>query len=279
MRFVRVASILSVTVGLYSTPCGGIIRRHDVPDLKYQEYGRLFRGPIVNLGIPNANGAPQLHNGMGVLIAPRWVLTAAHAAEYLKPGCRKSRVSDRHSVYVGGLPRLVDGIVIFPGADRRTVDEDIALIRLKEPVAGVSPVGLYREKDELGKKLIVAGYGRPGTGRRGVAEHDAVLRAANVTVDNVDPGSIAWTFRSPNARGVHPLEGISGPGDSGGPALIEKSGKLYVVGVSSTQDKKGQAEGTYGVVEYYARVSASRPWLEKTMSEHTGSSPINAAGC
>lgn len=270
----RLFLALTVATGMVlpSSPSFAIVRRHDVSDLQYQNYGRQFRAPLVNIAIPNPHGAPQLHNGMGVLIAPNWVLTAAHAAEIIKPGTPKNPTG-RYSVYVGGLPRLIDGVFINPGWKQRLAGEDIALIRLKEPVSDTAPVGLYDGKDELGKTLIVAGYGAPGTGKAGVGKHDAILRAANVTVDEVDSQSLGWTFRSPKTRGVHALEGISGPGDSGGPALLERNGQLFVVGVSSTQDRKGQQSGTYGVVEYYARVSALRPWIEKVMAENARPAP------
>jgi len=63
-----------------------------------------------------------------------------------------------------------------------------------------------------------------------------------------------------------PLEGISGPGDSGGPTLID----LCVAGVSSAQrvvidvDDEGRetgGPGRYGVIEVYTRVSSYLPWI------------------
>jgi hypothetical protein len=73
------------------------------------------------------------------------------------------------------------------------------------------------------------------------------------------------------------LEGISGPGDSGGPALIEVDGKTFVVGVSSANDDRGAAGPCrYGSTEYYARVSAVAGWIEKTMA--SGAPRLESAG-
>jgi len=73
------------------------------------------------------------------------------------------------------------------------------------------------------------------------------------------------------------LEGISGPGDSGGPALLEVDGKAYVIGVSSANDDAG-AEGPcrYNSTEYYARVSPTVEWIRATIKQ--GVSPLSAAG-
>jgi secreted trypsin-like serine protease len=63
------------------------------------------------------------------------------------------------------------------------------------------------------------------------------------------------------------LEGISGPGDSGGPALIGRNNELYIVGISSNQEGEGHKKGTYGVIEYYTRISSYYNWLVKTMKQ------------
>jgi secreted trypsin-like serine protease len=69
-------------------------------------------------------------------------------------------------------------------------------------------------------------------------------------------------FRFDAPPGGTDLEGISGPGDSGGPALIERDGRWQVIGVSSGQDANATSrEGVYGVTEYYTRVSSYLSWL------------------
>ena len=66
------------------------------------------------------------------------------------------------------------------------------------------------------------------------------------------------------------MEGISGPGDSGGPAFIFVAGKGYLAGISSgqsTRATKGK-EGVYGVREYYVRVSSYVNWISTTIAQN-----------
>ena len=59
------------------------------------------------------------------------------------------------------------------------------------------------------------------------------------------------------------MEGVGGPGDSGGPALVEESGRYFVAGISSAS--MNGRPGTYGVTDVYTRVSSYVDWIEKTM--------------
>lgn len=58
-----------------------------------------------------------------------------------------------------------------------------------------------------------------------------------------------------------PLEGISGPGDSGGPALIETADGLRVAGLSVASS--GRPKGRYGALEFYSRVSPQVTWIRE----------------
>ena len=102
-------------------------------------------------------------------------------------------------------------------------------------------------------------------GKRGHKKMDKINRAATNKISGVDQRWISFIFDGPNSVDTTPLEGISGPGDSGGPAYLEKDGVLYVVGVSSHQQLQGHEEGRYGVREKYTKVSRYQGWLLKTM--------------
>jgi len=71
-------------------------------------------------------------------------------------------------------------------------------------------------------------------------------------------------FDSTESENTTELEGVSGPGDSGGPAFIDLDDVRYIVGVSSNQQDNGK-EGVYGVTEYYARISFYKKWIEKNI--------------
>ena len=93
------------------------------------------------------------------------------------------------------------------------------------------------------------------------------MRAATNRVERAEGSLLQFRFDAPGDPGATELEGISGPGDSGGPAYAETDGVRYVIGVSSAQDSRpaDRKVGRYGVLEFYARVSHFADWIERTM--------------
>lgn len=75
---------------------------------------------------------------------------------------------------------------------------------------------------------------------------------------------LEFVFCSPDDPEVTEREGISGDGDSGGPALVATPTGLSVAGVSSWQDADDPNVGFYGVHEYYTRVSSYTEFLDET---------------
>lgn len=264
-----VAACIAALIGL--APAHAIIMRHDVDQSRYLVLGHEHSAGLVNIALVSRDGSPLLFNGMGTLIAPNWVLTAAHVAQPLAERVARGP----HYVFVKGRGYRVAQVIIHPGYDPNTVANDIALVRLESPVRNPEPVCLYEGSDELGKVVILVGSGVQGDGATGplMDNPDGALRGATSTVTGVRPSEIEWVFRAPDA-GATPLEGISGPGDSGGPALIEANGRTCIAGVSSYQRSGAEAadpnagpldqppfEGHFGVVEVYMRVSHYLPWI------------------
>lgn len=234
--------ILVVCLVLASASLDAIVIRHDRDDARYRELARKY--PAV-CAIGRA--------GEGTLVAPQWVLSAAHVATGFR---RALGVTCGSSVYdvadVIAHPEWKDG-----------GPHDLALIRLARPVEGITPVGIYERGDEAGKLIVFVGRGGNGTGLTGPTTEDRVLRAATNQVDRVDEHWLLFTFDAP--PGGTDLEGISGPGDSGGPALIEVDGRALVAGVSVWGRAGDKGRGTYGAQEGYTRVSRYSAWIRQTL--------------
>lgn len=95
---------------------------------------------------------------------------------------------------------------------------------------------------------------------------DGCARRPHV-VDSIFGQYFTFTFSQPDDPTATDLEGIGGPGDSGGPAFIQRRGRLYVAGVSSL-NHKGDAAGParYRSTELYARVAPNAAWIDGVMA-------------
>ena len=140
------------------------------------------------------------------------------------------------------------------------------IFKITEPVTDVTPVELYTNKDEDGKLITIVGGGDTGTGLTGPIKADKITRAATNKIDGIEDQWIFFRFDPPHSKNSTPLEGVSGPGDNGWPAIAEIDGQKFRIGVSLHQRDKGR-EGIYGVVEYYTRISHYKSWIDEMIQK------------
>lgn len=249
-------TMLALTLGTSWLPSESqaIVTRHDVPEQQFINLATRYPAAV---SVRPANG----WGAEGTLIGPRWVLTAAHVAAGVGPN---------DLVVAGGKSHLIERVFIHPQWHGMTVADlpyDVALVRLQRAVPGIQPALLFNAREQAGSIVTFVGRGASGTGLTGAERENRQLRAATNRVDKVEGAFLQFRFDRPADPAITALEGISGPGDSGGAAFQEIDGKLYVIGISSWQDTRptGRLQGVYGVVENYVRVSIHFDWITRTM--------------
>jgi hypothetical protein len=233
-----------------------IVIRHDRPDARYVELAKGFKayGDVVEAG--------------STLIAPQWLLTAGHVAREISPYTSFATVNGREY--------RIDRVIMHPDYVKAGLrgPRDLALLHLTSAVKGVAPIALFRTKDEEGQEVTFFGRGKTGNGETGPTVQDDKMRGATNKLEKVDEESVYFEFDSPET--ATDLEGISGPGDSGGPALLKVNGKWAIAGISSSNGRTAKSKGvcTYHTVEKYARVSTAVEWIEATMRSMPESSVV-----
>jgi hypothetical protein len=278
MKWMLAACLLAI-----STIAGAVVIRADVDDAKYR---------IPDSDFPALVDIPG--EGHGVLIAPQWVVTAAHAAPMQ---------GMKGDVSIGGVMRKVKRIVIYPGYSKMpdqlvknvlaTGDfsklyayldsaNDIALIELVSPVSDVKPVTLYRGDKEAGATAELVGKGATGDGIKGQdlsSPHRTVLRHAFSVVIGDDARYVWYRFNAPPA--ALPLEGLTGSGDSGAPLFIGHGNSRQLIGLLSWgkyppdhpfwntyAPGRPFVQGLYGQLGYAVRISRYIPWILSVTSAH-----------
>lgn len=244
----KFAQSLLLSIGLFSSLAHAIVIRHDVPDLHYSASPADFPplATLYNIGVH------------GTLVHPQWVVTAAHAVFCMNIG-QKIKVGDE----------VVTVANRFSHPNYQLGDEhDIALIQLNKAITTIEPANLYSKTDEQGVEVWFIGVGGTGTGLTGQTisykENNGKLRKAQNKIVATTDSDIVFKFEK-GSDGLA-LEGVSGNGDSGGPAFIKIGEKYELLGVSSRADSWFYDIGEYGVTELYTRVSSYKTWIEQVIS-------------
>ncbi|HYV90556.1 MAG TPA: trypsin-like serine protease [Chitinophagales bacterium] len=228
-----------------------IFIHHEVEEAKYIELGKKYHSLC------------HFPMGEGVLIDSDWVLTAGNVGNDLKKDLHDG-FKPKATIEAGDYE--IESVTVHP--DFNPTGNDIALVKLKTPVINVTPAKLYTQNSESGKLITIVGLKDAGDGISGPAHWDKIIRGVTNKVDGADDQWLWLDFDGPGSPGGTDMEGISEPGEKGGPAYIDEGNTHYVAGISSHQDDNGHKKGTYGVIEYYTRVSSYAAWIQDVMNRN-----------
>lgn len=242
----------------------------------------------------------------------RTILTAAHLLTTLT-GATATSDTVYFETVEGTKSVTATNFSVIPSYDPINDNNDLALIWLSSPATvEANRYDIYRDSNEIGQVLTLAGYGAPGSGNSGVdTEYAGIkLRIKGENLADADAGTLkarlgeimGW---SPTAEtqlvsdfdngstaqdalgqligkidlGLGTNEGMITPGDSGGPAFIDG----HVAGIASYTtslstgathpDLDITSNSSFGELEFWQRVSAYQQWIDQSIRSHYPNAP------
>lgn len=211
----------------------------------------------------------------GSLIAPRWVLTAAH--------CVEGEIASDLQVVMGfndlddtsgAVVRGVKAFFVHPGyADiRGDLVNDLALLYLDAPVNSITPVAFSRSVSPLsvGETIRAIGWGDTQSSPRYPTE----LRQVDLAIESISRARQVYGSNQLNQRHLAAIGNGRDTcgGDSGGPLfdLDGDGGDPLILGITSFGLRCAQR----GVPGIYTNVGYYSDWIDTFLSLPTSGDPI-----
>lgn len=203
----------------------------------------------------------------GTLIAPNWVLTAAHC---VTPQQGVPLIAPIVKFYVGtdargtqwtgpitGTLYQAEEFVPHPlyNPEDMSIGHDIGLVKLAKPVEDVTPAAINTTAlrgSQLGAQVLYVGFGA-SNGKKQTGS--GVKRSTTMPLTWIEDASY---YTEPEGSGTC-------QGDSGGPGLLQIEGEWKVIGVVSAGTVDPTSTGDpclegYGI---YSRVDAYASWISQ----------------
>jgi len=278
MGFTRQLAVLLGLIAAAAIPGATTVRgvtiRDDVPDQSYLDLGASPEYASVGTFSSGLTGC-------GTLIAPDWVLTAAHLF-----------VASSGSFTINGATYTADQLIKNPQyqSGNELQGYDLGLAHLTTPVSGVTPAIPYSGSLEPVSVMTFVGFGMTGTGLTGARKADFQKRAFQNMADG-DFGNpavlLGSDFDNPHSAAGNvfgdptplPLEGCVAYGDSGGGVFLTADSQTYLAGVTSfVATTSGTANSGYGNLSGFGRVSAFIPWIDDVVPEPSSATLLAWAG-
>lgn len=189
--------------------------------------------------------------------------------------------------------------------------DDVAIVWLSEQAPQEALRSeLYRDSDEVGQTFSYAGFGRYGTGLEGGQDNAEFLRLSASNTFDAQADTLTqyleddgWTekvlvadFDNSNSQndalgelfniehlGLGDIEGMSAPGDSGGPAFLDsKVAGVISYGISLESDEShpdidDEENETFGEMDFLQRVSSYQEYIDKSLRKEYQNQPTSAS--
>jgi len=255
--------MISIAGMLGATSVWGVTIRDDQGDQDYLDLAASAEYACVGTF---ASGL----TGCATLIAPDWVLTAAHLF-----------VASSGTFTINGVTYATDQLIKHPQfvSGQELQGYDMGLAHLTTPVAGVTPAAPYTGSLEPVYVMTFVGFGLTGTGLTGATRADFKKRAFQNMADGDfgDPAVLLGSdFDNPHSAADNhfgdpnplPLEGCVAYGDSGGGVFLTADSATYLAGVISfVAAIDGNGNSDYGDLTGFGRVSAFNDWISTAIPE------------
>lgn len=199
----------------------------------------------------------------GALIAPKFVLTAAHCVQ---PNADYKIVqydADRRLSLINIRRVQIHPQFTMAAIAQSRATADVALLELSAAIDTRAPIAIGTPTEPIvsGQPYIVSGI---GVTQRGDGKSGGVVRAAKL-VSTSKPGRLQIRLVDPETNNTRDGLGAC-TGDSGGPVTEDQNGRMVIVGVVSWSTGPNNAAGCGGLTGV-TPLTLYRDWLITTARE------------
>jgi hypothetical protein len=217
--------------------------------------------PFNSVGALEIFSGSSRYYGSAVALSPNWVLTAGHNVDFNDDGQPDAGLSV--NFHLPGFGSYSVGSFYthpsFTGFSNPTIYHDLSLLYFIDPLPNLffPALGLSLNVNDT---ITLAGFGRSGYGSYGYTTTASLTdrRIGYNVIDSFQSQAggdgllFRYDFDAPATTGQpggslgNDLETLIGPGDSGGPALIDWDGSYALAGINTFTEGYGGKFGDTG---------------------------------